>query len=134
MKTRKILYRAILTISALLMAIALFSQADSTVVVIPNPFDGGIASALEIYDVLAVALFNIVGYVARTFFKKEAKSPNFLIAIGAGAAVIGGIFYWNGLAGGIELVVQFLFATKLYDFILKPAEQKALKLKENNAN
>lgn len=121
MKARKVF----LTLIGAFVATMLLAQGDTTVVEIPNPFDGGVESAIDIYDGLAVALFNLVGYVSRTFFKKEHSSPNFLIAIGAGAAVIGGIFYWNGLGGGLELVIQFLFATKLYDFILKPIEKKA---------
>lgn len=117
------------------IAVVMFAQVDtSTAVVVPNPFDGGIEDAIVIYDALAVALFNIWGYISRAFFRREPKDPNFLLALAAGAMVIGGIFYWNGLGGGVELVIQFLIATKLYDFILKPAGQKAAQLKGANAN
>lgn len=127
--------KLILSVIFSFIAILMFAQGDTTAVeVVDNPFDGSVDDVLVIYDALAIALYNIWGYISRAFFRKEPKDPNFLLALAAGALVIGGIFYWNGLGGGVELVIQFLIATKLYDFILKPAGQKAVQLKGANAN
>jgi hypothetical protein len=121
MKTKSFLYMALTFVVAFvfLPILAMFGQDTIPNV---NPIeDGSLEQFVALYDLLYVAVVNILGYLHNWIPGLNAINAKWIriVLIGAVVAVI---FNLLGLSGGLSLVLLFLQAVGFYEIILKRAK------------
>jgi hypothetical protein len=121
MKTKSFLYMALTFVVAFVVLPLMALMAQDTIPNINPITDGTVDEFIQLYDILYVAVVNLLGYIHNWIPGLNRINAKWvrIVLIGAVSAVI---FNLLGLTSGLSTVLLFLQAVGFYEIILKKAK------------